>query len=88
MEKHRDQQGQGVVIVADCDHPSIDIERSVLADVAPEVRWLACKTEDEIIAAYGLHLSGQIEFADPAQAVEQFCAGVDMHGAVPIRAEA
>ena len=53
MEKHREQGRQGVVIVADCDHPSIDIERSVLADVAAEVRWLACTTEDEIIAQCG-----------------------------------
>jgi D-3-phosphoglycerate dehydrogenase len=38
------------VIVADCDHQSIDIERSVLQDVCPEVPWLNCRTEDEIVA--------------------------------------
>ena len=48
MDKHRDKQR--VVIVADCDHPSIDIEQGVLKDICPEIRWLACKTEDEIIA--------------------------------------
>ena len=41
---------QRVVIVADCDHPSIDIEKGVLKDVCPEIRWLACRTEDEVIA--------------------------------------
>lgn len=53
MDKHQDRQHQDVqhaVIVADCDHPSIDIEQGVLRDVCPEIRWLACKTEDEIIA--------------------------------------
>ncbi len=39
-----------VVIVADCDHPSIDIEKGVLKDICPEIRWLACRTEDEVIA--------------------------------------
>jgi D-3-phosphoglycerate dehydrogenase len=38
------------VIVADCDHQSIDIERAVLADVCAQVPWLACRTEDEVIA--------------------------------------
>ena len=41
---------QRVVIVADCDHPSIDIEKGVLKDVCPEIRWLSCRTEDEVIA--------------------------------------
>jgi D-3-phosphoglycerate dehydrogenase / 2-oxoglutarate reductase len=38
-----------LVIVADCDHPSIDIEKNVLQDTAREVRWLACRNEEEII---------------------------------------
>lgn len=38
------------VIVADCDHQSIDIERDVLREMCPDIPWLACKTEDEIIA--------------------------------------
>lgn len=37
------------VVVADCDHPSIDIERSVLADLCPDVPWLKCRTEEELI---------------------------------------
>ena len=39
-----------VVIVADCDHQSIDIEKAVLADVCPDLPWLKCRTEDELIA--------------------------------------
>ena len=39
-----------VVIVADCDHQSIDIEKAVLADISPELPWLKCKTEDDLIA--------------------------------------
>jgi D-3-phosphoglycerate dehydrogenase len=40
---------QRKVVVVDCDHSSIEIERGVLRDVCGEVPWLACKTEDEII---------------------------------------
>lgn len=36
-----------VVIVADCDHPDIDIEKKVLSDVCRELPWLKCRTEDE-----------------------------------------
>ena len=39
-----------VVMVADCDHQSIDIEKAVLADLSPELPWLKCRTEDEVIA--------------------------------------
>ena len=39
-----------VVLVADCDHQSIDIEKAVLAEMAPDLPWLKCKTEEEIIA--------------------------------------
>ena len=40
-------------MVVDCDHPSIDIERGVLKDICPDVAWLKCRTEDEIIAQCG-----------------------------------
>lgn len=42
-----------VVIVVDCDHPSIAIEQAVLADICPSPAWLACRTEDEVIAQCG-----------------------------------
>lgn len=42
-----------LVIVADCDHPSIDIEQGVLGDTCGTLRWLACRTEDELIARCG-----------------------------------
>ena len=38
------------VVVVDCDHASIDIERGVLVDLCPELPWLACKSEDDVIA--------------------------------------
>lgn len=38
------------VIVVDCDHQSIDIEKAVLAEMSPELPWLKCRTEDELIA--------------------------------------
>ena len=41
------------VIVVDCDHPSIAIEQTVLADICPSPSWLACRTEDEVIAQCG-----------------------------------
>lgn len=43
-------ENKHAVIVADCDHPSIAIEQAVLKDICPDIPWLACKTEDEIIA--------------------------------------
>ncbi|MFT4174181.1 MAG: C-terminal binding protein [Rhodocyclaceae bacterium] len=42
-----------IVIVADCDHPSIDIEKGVLLDSAHQVRWLDCKSEEDIIEQCG-----------------------------------
>ena len=45
-----DLTSKHVVIVADCDHQSIDIEKAVLADVCPDLPWLNCRTEDEVIA--------------------------------------
>ena len=39
-----------VIKIADCDHPSIDIEKAVLADVCDELPWYKCRTEDELIA--------------------------------------
>ena len=43
-------QGKRIVIVADCDHPSIEIEQEVLRGICPELAWHACLSEDEIIA--------------------------------------
>lgn len=41
---------QHAVLIVDCDHASVDIERAVLADICPDVPWLRCKTEDDVIA--------------------------------------
>lgn len=40
---------QCLVTIVDCDHASVDIERAVLKDICPDVPWLHCKTEDEVI---------------------------------------
>lgn len=48
MERGSDKQR--IVIVADCDHPSIEIEQGVLGDICPQIRWLACRTEEQVIA--------------------------------------
>ena len=39
-----------VVMVTDCDHPSIDIEQTALHDVCPKILWKNCKTEEALIA--------------------------------------
>ena len=39
-----------LVMIADCDHADIEIEKRVLADVCPDLPWLNCRTEDEVIA--------------------------------------
>ena len=39
-----------IIKVADCDHESIDIERTVLHDVCADLPWLHCRTEDEVVA--------------------------------------
>lgn len=41
---------QHAVLIVDCDHASVDIERAVLADTCPDLPWLRCKTEDDVIA--------------------------------------
>ena len=41
---------QHAVLIVDCDHASVDIERAVLADICPDVPWLRCKTEDDVMA--------------------------------------
>lgn len=37
------------VFITDCDHDSIDIEKSVLKTITNDVKWLNCKTEEEVI---------------------------------------
>ncbi len=37
------------VMIADCDHPSVDIERETLRLICREVPWQSCKTEDDVI---------------------------------------
>jgi D-3-phosphoglycerate dehydrogenase len=41
------------VAVVDCDHDSIDIERSVLRDLCDPLPWLHCRTEEEVMDQCG-----------------------------------
>jgi D-3-phosphoglycerate dehydrogenase / 2-oxoglutarate reductase len=45
----RELASEHVVIVADCDHKTIEIERGVLKDVCGNIPLLECKTEDQVI---------------------------------------
>ncbi len=44
MPEHR------IVMIADCDHADIEIEKKVLSDVCRELPWHQCRSEEEVIA--------------------------------------
>lgn len=37
------------IIICDCDHKDVEIEKAVLAKAGMETRWLQCQTQDEVI---------------------------------------
>jgi len=37
------------IVITDCDHPSVEIEREVLNEIKPELGLAYCNTEDEVI---------------------------------------
>jgi len=39
------------VVITDCDHPSVEIEKKVLSEIDPELILAYCNTEDEVIEA-------------------------------------
>jgi D-3-phosphoglycerate dehydrogenase len=39
------------IIITDCDHPSVEIERAILSEIDPELILANCNTEDEVIEA-------------------------------------
>lgn len=39
------------VVITDCDHPSVEIERVILSEIDPELILAYCNTEDEVIEA-------------------------------------
>jgi len=39
------------ILITDCDHDSIDVERAVAAEAGVELELAQCRTEDEVIAA-------------------------------------
>ena len=41
----------GLIVVTDCDHPTIDVERVIFEAAGHDVRLAQCRTADEVIAA-------------------------------------
>ena len=39
------------IVITDCDHPSIEIEKEILSEIDPEFVLAYCNTEDEVIEA-------------------------------------
>jgi len=39
------------VVITDCDHPSVEIEKEILSEIYPELILAHCNTEDEVIKA-------------------------------------
>ena len=37
------------IVITDCDHPSVEIERTILSEIDPEFILAYCNTEDEVI---------------------------------------
>ena len=38
------------IIITDCDHPSVEIEKKILSEINPEPTLETCKTEEDVIA--------------------------------------
>jgi D-3-phosphoglycerate dehydrogenase len=38
------------IIITDCDHPSVEIEKKILSKINPELTLETCKTEEDVIA--------------------------------------
>ncbi|MEE8564266.1 MAG: C-terminal binding protein [Atribacterota bacterium] len=39
------------VVITDCDHPSVEIEKEIFSEITPELILAHCNTEDEVIKA-------------------------------------
>jgi len=39
------------IVITDCDHPSVEIEKKILSEIEPELILGFCNTEDEVIEA-------------------------------------
>ncbi len=44
-----DDLEQGRVVITDCDHDAIDVEREILAEAGLDVRWAECRNAEEVI---------------------------------------
>jgi D-3-phosphoglycerate dehydrogenase len=41
--------GKPRIVITDCDHPNVEIERAILSEIDPEFILAQCNTEDEVI---------------------------------------
>jgi len=37
------------IVITDCDHPSVEIEKKILIEIKPELILAHCNTEEEVI---------------------------------------
>ena len=56
---------RGTILITDCDHPSIDVERDILSAAGWTVTLARCQTAADVVATFG-ELSGL-----PARAARQ-----------------
>jgi D-3-phosphoglycerate dehydrogenase / 2-oxoglutarate reductase len=41
------------IVITDCDHPDVDVERSAAAEAGADLRLEQCRTEDDVVARCG-----------------------------------
>lgn len=54
---------QGSILITDCDHPSVDIERAILGAAGLSVSLAACRTPNDVIAAGGGAIGLIVQYA-------------------------
>ena len=77
----------GTILITDCDHPSIDVERAILSDAGWTVTLAQCRSADDVIAAGGrasalivqyAPITGRVLRALPTvRAIGRYGVGVD-----------
>jgi len=75
------------VVITDCDHPSVEIEKEILNEIKPEFVLAHCNTEDEVIEIakdadgiinqYAPITKGVIESLKKCKVIARYGVGVD-----------
>jgi len=75
------------IVITDCDHPSVEIERKILSEINPEFILAHCNTEDEVIEVakdsdgiinqYAPITRGVIESLKRCMVIARYGVGVD-----------